>query len=72
MTDARDFFGGMFVGFLIMLVMGFIYVISLSLAPTCLEDEVAIHGGIENYYDRHDELECVNIEEFLVIIGEEK
>ena len=33
-------------------------------APHCREDEYAVHGGLENYYDPDAPLECVNIDEF--------
>ena len=30
----------------------------------CEEDEVAIHGGLDDWYDKDLPLECVNFEEF--------
>jgi hypothetical protein len=30
----------------------------------CQEDEVAIHGGLENWYDSDEPLECVTFEDF--------
>lgn len=34
----------------------------------CQEDEVAIHGGLGDWYDPDAPLECVNIDEWLVRI----
>ena len=36
----------------------------------CQEDEVAVHGGLADWYDPDASLECVNIEEWLIKVSD--
>ncbi|KKL45742.1 hypothetical protein LCGC14_2352530, partial [marine sediment metagenome] len=42
---------------------------TISQPLQCQEDEVAIHGGLADWYDPNLPLECVNFDEFPEIYG---